>query len=85
MTDLVGVARSTYTAYKRVTKQRQLDTVSKLADLFEVSADYLLGRTDSPHGYATETKTAEEDALAKINQLIKEYSIEQMGFFDIEK
>jgi HTH-type transcriptional regulator, competence development regulator len=83
--DLVGVARTTYTAYERGTKQPQLDTVNKLADLFGVSADYLLGRTDDPHGYAPETKTEEENTLAKINQLIKEYGIEQMGFFDIEK
>jgi transcriptional regulator with XRE-family HTH domain len=47
--DLVGVARTTYTAYERGTKQPQLDTVNKLADLFEVSADYLLGRTDNPN------------------------------------
>jgi HTH-type transcriptional regulator, competence development regulator len=83
--DLVGVARPTYTAYERGTKQPQLDTVNKLADLFGVSADYLLGRTDDPHGYTAETKTEEENTLAKINQLIKEYGIEQMGFFDIEK
>jgi transcriptional regulator with XRE-family HTH domain len=55
--DHVGVARPTYTAYERGTKQPQLDTVNKLADLFEVSADYLLGRTDDPHGYTIEART----------------------------
>jgi HTH-type transcriptional regulator, competence development regulator len=83
--DLVGVARPTYTAYERGTKQPQLETVNKLADLFEVSADYLLGRTNEPYGHASETRTEEENTLAIINQLIKEYGIEQMGFFDIEK
>jgi transcriptional regulator with XRE-family HTH domain len=81
--DLVGVARTTYTAYERGTKQPQLDTVNKLADLFEVSADYLLGRTDNPNPPDDDDK--ELGTLAKINQLIKEYGIEQIGFFDIEK
>jgi HTH-type transcriptional regulator, competence development regulator len=83
--DLVGVARPTYTAYERGTKQPQLETVNKLADLFEVSADYLLGRTNEPYGHASETRAEEGNTLSKIDQLIKEYGIEQMGFFDIEK
>ncbi|NUK31013.1 helix-turn-helix transcriptional regulator [Parageobacillus sp. VR-IP] len=83
--DLVGVARTTYTAYERGTKQPQLDTVNKLADLFEVSADYLLGRTDNPNPPETDDIPEELNTLAKINQLIKKYGIEQMGFFDIEK
>jgi HTH-type transcriptional regulator, competence development regulator len=82
--DLIGVARTTYTAYERGTKQPQLDTVNKLADLFEVSADYLLGRTDNPNPPEV-SDDKELGTLARINQLIKEYGIEQMGFFDIEK
>ncbi|AXF57590.1 helix-turn-helix domain-containing protein [Salicibibacter kimchii] len=41
----IGVARPTYTAYERGTKQPSLDAVNALADLLEVSTDYLLGRT----------------------------------------
>jgi HTH-type transcriptional regulator, competence development regulator len=59
--------------------------LAKIADLFDVTTDYLLGRTDDPHGYTIENQTEEENTLEKINQLIKEYGIEQMGFFDIEK
>lgn len=40
----VGVARSTYTAYENGTKQPPIGTINALADLFEVSSDYLLGR-----------------------------------------
>ncbi|MPY20254.1 helix-turn-helix domain-containing protein [Paenibacillus glucanolyticus] len=29
------------------------NTLNKLADLFEVTTDYLLGRTDNPKGYET--------------------------------
>ncbi len=59
--------------------------LAKIADLFDVTTDYLLGRTDDPHGYTIENQIEEENTLEKINQLIKEYGIEQMGFFDIEK
>lgn len=48
--DLIGVARPTYTAYENENnpKQPPLETVDKLADLFDVSADWLMGRTDDP-------------------------------------
>lgn len=46
--DKIGVARTTYTAYENGTKTPPLDTVNLIADLFEVSTDYLLGRTDIP-------------------------------------
>ena len=46
--NLIGVARVTYTAYENGTKQPPIETVNKLADIFEVSTDYLQGRVDKP-------------------------------------
>jgi transcriptional regulator with XRE-family HTH domain len=46
--DAIGVARPTYTAYESGTKQPPLETVNRIADLLEVSTDYLLGRTANP-------------------------------------
>ena len=51
----IGVARVTYTGYENGTKQPPLDTINKLADFFEVTTDYLLGRSDDPR------KTADEE------------------------
>jgi HTH-type transcriptional regulator, competence development regulator len=61
--------------------------LAKIADIFGVTTDYLLGRTDNPKGFASSDEIPNQNigTLAKINQLIKEYGIEQMGFFDIEK
>lgn len=42
----IGVARTTYTAYENGTKSPSIETINQMADLFGVSADYLLGRTD---------------------------------------
>lgn len=47
--DKIGVARVTYTAYENGTKMPPLDIVNSIADLFGVTSDYLLGRTDNPN------------------------------------
>jgi HTH-type transcriptional regulator, competence development regulator len=85
LADVFNLSESTIGMYERDEREPSFEFVRHLADFFNVTTDYLLGRTDLPHGYTTETKTEEENTLAKINQLIKEYGIEQMGFFDIEK
>lgn len=45
--NLIGVARSTYTAYENNTKEPPLETLNKIADIFDVSIDYLQGRSIS--------------------------------------
>lgn len=46
--DVIGVARTTYTAYENGTKQPPLETVNKIVEVLGVSSDYLLGRIDNP-------------------------------------
>lgn len=41
--DLLGVSRSTYTRYEQGTRQCPYLTLAKLADILNVSIDYLLG------------------------------------------
>ena len=45
--DLIGVARPTYTAYENGSKIPPMDTVNKLADIFNLTTDYLHGRSES--------------------------------------
>lgn len=61
--DKIGVARTTYTAYENGTKTPPLDTVNLIADLFEVSTDYLLGRTNTPGLTPSEKEEAEFQAF----------------------
>lgn len=42
----LGIPRSTISGYESEGKEPDYDTLSKMADYFGVSADYLLGRTD---------------------------------------
>lgn len=49
--DRLGVKLRTYQYYESDTEQSHrpdLETLAALADLYEVSVDYLIGRTDTP-------------------------------------
>ncbi|WP_025950435.1 helix-turn-helix domain-containing protein [Geobacillus thermocatenulatus] len=83
MADFLGITRQGYSKYENGQSQPDIDTINKLAEFFNVTTDYLLGRTDDPNPPGSDNE--ELGTLARINQLIKEYGIEQMGFFDIEK
>lgn len=77
--DKVGVARVTYTAYENGTKQPPLDTVNKIADVLEVTADYLLGRNDidSP-------TLVKEDKAFYISKIATEFPDIDLMFRDME-
>lgn len=44
--DLIGVTRESYARYENGTRNPNLQNLSDLADLLNVTTDYLLGRTD---------------------------------------
>ena len=44
---LLRVDRSTISSYESSVRQPPLDTLSRIADVFDVSTDYLLGRTSN--------------------------------------
>lgn len=44
----LGVDRTTYVKYERGDSEPNHDMLSKLADYFDVSIDYLLGREEKP-------------------------------------
>lgn len=44
---LLGVARTTYAMYEQGNREPDYETLIKIADHFDVTTDYLLGRTDS--------------------------------------
>ncbi|MEY9980436.1 helix-turn-helix domain-containing protein [Lysinibacillus sp. RC79] len=60
----LGIARATYGAYEQGTRQPDFETLEKIADYFEVSTDYLLGRTDTPSLTQEEKDEAEFQAFA---------------------
>lgn len=81
-----NLAESTISGYEGGSRKPDMDTINKFADYFDVTTDYLLGRSDNPTYTADEEANENRgfDALQEINRLLKEYGIEQSGFFDIE-
>lgn len=52
LADALGVAQSTVANWECGRREPNYETTKKLADLFQVTVDYLLGRGDDPHGGA---------------------------------
>lgn len=48
LSNKLGIHRSTYAGYESGHREPDINTLQKLADFFEVSIDYLSGRTDDP-------------------------------------
>lgn len=48
MANMLGISRQAYSFYESGKRQPDFETLQKLADFFDVSVDYLLGRTDVP-------------------------------------
>jgi DNA-binding XRE family transcriptional regulator len=71
--NLIGVARVTYTAYENGTKQPPLETVNKLADIFEVSTDYLQGRSNQKN-VPVLTEKDEKDIAKRLEEFKKDLS-----------
>jgi transcriptional regulator with XRE-family HTH domain len=46
--DRLGFSRGQYANYEQGTREPDFSTLQKIADYFNVSTDYLLGRTDDP-------------------------------------
>jgi len=48
MADFLGIRERSYQMYEHGKREPNHETTIKLADYFDVSVDYLLGRSDSP-------------------------------------
>lgn len=46
--DRLGIAKSTYAGYESGHRRPSLEAIKLMADIFDTSTDYLLGRVDDP-------------------------------------
>lgn len=60
----LGVDQSTVSGWERGTREADHETLSRLADLYHVSVDYLLCRTDDPGTTADIPHQAAREVLA---------------------
>lgn len=60
LANFLGVSRTTYLKYENGLHEPSFETLTKLADHFNVSVDYLLGKTNQKEKHQ-EKKTTDED------------------------
>ena len=72
---ILGVAQNTLSQYELGKREPDLDTIHKLADYFEVTTDYLLGRSEIPQGevFAASNSDPDKDLTDEQRQLLLEY------------
>lgn len=58
LANVLGISRSALSLYETDKRQPDFQTICRLADFFNVSVDYLLGRTDDRYGVASTTYKA---------------------------
>ena len=68
---ILGVSRPAYTAYEQGNRTPDNEAVEKLADYYDVTIDYLYGRTDNPN--RIDQDEAEFQAFANNPSLQKWY------------
>lgn len=70
----LGVSRPSYTCYELGNTTPNLTTLCKIADLFEVNLDYLMGRSEDPSMDAADPKSAvlEVNLIEKFRKLSPE-------------
>lgn len=74
----IGVSAATINRYEKGQCEPDYTTLEKIADFFEVTTDYLLGRSDDPTGYPTHLEDL--PPMERLAQFIKENDFKDLYF-----
>lgn len=72
----LGMSTSAIALYETKKRKPDPETLNKFADFFQVSTDYLLGRTDNPQAYPSEFEDLETVALHRMDDYTKDLPYE---------
>lgn len=81
----VKTTKGTISNYENGHSTPSNDMLIDLSNALNTTTDYLLGRSNDTVDKDIDTSLAQQDSLQELNKLIKEFGIEQFGFFDIDK
>ena len=81
----LGTSRQVYANYENGINEPSLDTLARLADFFECSIDYLLGREDDfgnvhVQGTAPQLTADEKELLDIFRSLRREYKVQILEY-----
>lgn len=71
--DKLGITRPAYTAYEAGKRQPDFEILKSLSSLFEVTTDYLLGKSDKRNYYDL-TEKDERDIAKELEDMINDLS-----------
>ncbi|KAB8139072.1 helix-turn-helix transcriptional regulator [Gracilibacillus oryzae] len=77
----LGVSYSTIAKYETGSREPDFKTLEKISQIYDVTIDYLLGRTDNPVGEREETINRAFHDFDNITDKEKEYLEEQLRLF----
>lgn len=72
VSELIGVASSTYSMYERGEREPDFETLDKICKLFNVSSDYLIGASDYKKKYYELNAKDEKSIEKSIEKLVEE-------------
>lgn len=71
MADIVGVKQSSLKRYEQNQASPTFETLTRYADYFDVSMDYIFGRTDYPQGKLYEGRPKIEQKNPKMKKFVE--------------
>ena len=71
MGEIVGAKQSSLNRYEQDQTSPSYEILVRYADYFDVSMDYIFGRTDDPHGMYCEAKPKVEQSYPEMDKFIE--------------
>ncbi|WP_352408985.1 helix-turn-helix transcriptional regulator [Lawsonibacter hominis] len=71
MGEIVGAKQSSINRYEQDQTSPSYEILVRYADFFDVSLDYILGRTDDPQGKLYECKTKFEESDPEMEKFVE--------------
>lgn len=81
----LGIAQNTYSQYENNKREPDSETLSKIADFYNVTLDYLVGRADTPTPAAQTPQSAEPEIQAEFNKLTESEQKDVLDYIRFKK
>ncbi|ANE46400.1 XRE family transcriptional regulator [Paenibacillus swuensis] len=76
LSNRLGISRAALSHYETNRREPDYETLTKIADLFDVSIDYLIGRTHNPNNtLEPEVREFVDELELSDEELLKKYSL----------